>query len=342
VRRPASRGGWSRRGGGLRLLTGFMITGVALGLVLAGLASWRTGTYDDDIQRLPDALPTDPRARPAEDPGQNWLLVGSDLRGVPAADKWRPGGGAHADTIMLLHMPEEGGRAHLISFPRDLWVRVPGQGQAKINEAFERGGSSLLAETVEAISGVRIDHVAAVDFAGFKTMTDALGGVEVYLERPIHDPSNGWSWPAGRNHLDGGEALRFVRERKGLSGSDLDRVRQQHLFLKALADKAVDSGLMTNPLKLDGFLRAASGSLAVDSRTEFGTLRTLAVRLARIGPDRITFATLPTGSSAWIRDRNVLLPDEEGTEELFDALRDGDLDEYFDRHDLETEFGRSG
>jgi LCP family protein required for cell wall assembly len=318
-----------------------MIAGVTLGLAVTGLVSWRTGTYDRDIERLPDALPTGSRVRPPEDPGQNWLLIGSDLRGVPAEDKWRPGGGAHADTIMLLHMPEEGGRAYVISIPRDLWVDIPGQDEAKINAAFAHGGSRLLAETVEEISGVRVDHVAAVDFAGFETMTDALGGVEIHLDRPIHDPSNGWSWPAGRSHLDGDDALRFVRERKGLSGSDLERVRRQHAFLKALADKAVGSGMMSNPLKLDAFLRAASGSLAVDSETEFGTLRTLAVRLARIGPDRVSFVTLPTGPSAWIGDQNVLLPDEEGTDDLFDALLEEDLDEHLDEHDLETELGES-
>jgi LCP family protein required for cell wall assembly len=337
---PASRGrSLSRRGGstGLRLLAGFVIAGVTLGLAVAGLGAWRTGSYDDDIQRLPDALPSDSSSRPVADPGQNWLLIGSDLRGVPAADKWRPGGGAHADTIMLLHLPEGGGRAYVISIPRDLWVRVPGRDEAKINEAFAQGGSRLLAETVEAVGGVRLDHVAAVDFAGFKAMTDALGGVEIHLDRPVHDPSNGWSWPAGRNHLDGAEALRFVRERKGLTGGDLGRVQRQHAFLKALAEKATGSGLMTNPLKLDAFLRAASGSLAVDSETEFGTLRAMMLRLARIGPDRVSFVTLPTGSSAWIRDQNVLLPDEEDTEELFDALLDGELEEFLERHDLETD-----
>ncbi|WP_395105626.1 LCP family protein [Actinomadura sp. SCN-SB] len=344
---PSSRGrlrggSWSRRGRGLRLLTGFMIAGVTTALAVVALVSWRTGTYDRNIQRLPDALPTGSRERPAEDAGQNWLLVGSDLRGAPAADKWRPGGGARADTIMLLHMPEEGGRAYVISFPRDLWVDIPGGDEGKINSAFAKGGSRLLAETVESISGVRVDHVAALDFTGFKTMTDALGGVDIHLDRPIHDPSNGWSWPAGRNHLDGEEALRFVRERKGLSGSDLDRVRRQHAFLKALADKAADSGLMTNPWRLDAFLRAASGSLAVDSETEFGTLRTLALRLARIGPGRVTFVTLPTGASAWIDDQNVLLPDEEGTDGLFDALLDGDLEDHLDEHDLETDLDLEG
>jgi LCP family protein required for cell wall assembly len=334
--------GRKRRRRRIRLLTGVVAAAVALGLAAAGLASWRTGSYDRNIQRLPDALPRDLPARPPDDPGQNWLLVGSDMRGVPAAEKWRPGGGAHADAIMLLHMPERGGRAYVISFPRDLWVEIPGYRRAKISESFEYGAARLLAETVESISGVRLDHVAAIDFTGFKAMTDALGGVDIHLDSPIHDPSNGWSWPAGRNHLDGDEALRFVRERKGI-GSDLERVRkQQHVFLRALGEKAADSGIMTNPWKLDAFLRAATGSLAVDSETEFGTLRTLALRLARIGPDRVTFVTLPIGASAWIRDQNVRMPDEKGTEGLFEALNDGDLGDYVAQHDLKTEFDEAG
>jgi LCP family protein required for cell wall assembly len=339
--RPAFRGGgWSRRGRGLRLLAGFVIAGVLLGAAAVALTGWRTGTYDREIQRLQNALPPDSRQRPPPDPGQNWLLIGSDLRGVPAERKWRPGGGARADTIMLLHMPETGGRAYVISIPRDLWAQVPGRDRSKINEAFAHGGSRLLAETVESLGGVRIDHVAAVDFTGFKTMTDALGGVEIHLDEPIHDPSNGWSWPAGRNRLDGDEALRFVRERKGLSGSDLDRVRRQHAFLMALAEKAVGSGTLTSPFKLDAFLSAASRSLALDAGTEFGTLRSLAVRLARIGPERVSFVTLPTGGSGWIGDQNVLLPDEEASGALFDALREGRLEGHIDRHGLETDVDR--
>ncbi|MFI0352130.1 LCP family protein [Actinomadura sp. 9N407] len=330
-----ARGG--RHARSLRVLGILLGIGLLLGLGVTALAEWRTGTYDRSIQRLPDALPHDSGVRPVQDPGQNWLLIGSDLRGVPAADKWRPGGRARADTIMLLHMPERGGRAYLISVPRDLWAEIPGRDRGKINSAFAAGGSRLLAETVEALSGVRIDHVAAVDFTGFKAMTDALGGVEIHLDQPIHDPSNGWSWPAGRNVLDGEEALRFVRERKGLSGSDLDRIRRQQAFLLALGKKAADSGTLTSPWKLDAFLRAASGSLAVDSQTEFGTLRSLATRLARIGPERVSFVTMPTGGSAWIGDQNVLLPDPESRDGLFDALRDGRLEGYLERHDLENE-----
>jgi LCP family protein required for cell wall assembly len=225
----------------------------------------------------------------------------------------------------------------VISIPRDLWVQMPGRDRGKINSAFAAGGSRLLSETVEALSGVRIDHVAAVDFTGFKAMTDALGGVEIHLDEPIHDPSNGWSWPAGRNLLDGEEALRFVRERKGLSGSDLDRIGRQQAFLLALGEKASESGTLTSPWKLDAFLRAASGSLAVDAQTDFATLRSLAARLARIGPERVSFVTMPTGGSAWVGDQNVLLPDPEARDGLFDALLDGRLEGYLERHDLENE-----
>ncbi|GAA3937889.1 hypothetical protein GCM10023085_19030 [Actinomadura viridis] len=347
---PASRGGrrsprgtrWSRAGRA-RPLAGALVVVALVALGVVGLADWRAGVYDRDIQRLPDALPSDSGDRPAPDPGENWLLIGSDLRGVPAERKWRPGGTARADTIMLLHVPEDGGdRAYVISIPRDLWVDIPGRDRGKINSAFAAGGSRLLAETVEALGGVRVDHVAAVDFTGFKAMTDALGGVEVHLDRPIHDPTNGWSWPAGRNRLDGEDALRFVRERKGLPGGDLGRVRRQHAFLMAMAEKASDSGTLTNPFKLDAFLRAAVRSLAMDAGTEFGTLRALALRLARIGPGGVSFVTLPTGPSDWIGDQNVLLPDERAGDDLFDALLDGELDRHLDRHDLETDPERVG
>ncbi|WP_344956721.1 LCP family protein [Actinomadura miaoliensis] len=332
---------WSRRAGGGRLRRVLVRLGVAatvLAVVAFGVAVWRADSYDRRIQRLPEALPSH-AARPAaaDEPGQNWLLLGSDLRGVPARDKWRPGGRARADTIMLLHLPPDGRHAYVISIPRDLWTDIPGYPRAKINAAFAHGGPPLLAQTVQRMAGIRLDHVVAVDFAGFARMTDALGGVDVYLDAPIHDPSNGWSWPAGRNHLDGAKALRFVRERKGLSGSDLDRVKRQHAFLRAMADKAIDGGTLSNPVKLDAFLRAASESVAVDARTDFGTLRSLAMRLARIGPDRVTFVTLPTGPSAWIGGQNVLLPDRQRGKELFDALAGGRLREHVRRHGLETD-----
>ncbi|WP_225992819.1 LCP family protein [Actinomadura rudentiformis] len=300
------------------------LAGAVLFFAASALTAWRTASYDRNIQRLPDVFPEQRTSRPVPDPGQNWLLIGSDLRGDATEEKWRPGR-ARSDTIMVLHVPEGGHRAYVVSVPRDLWVEIPGWRHAKINVAFSRGGPALLTETVEELSGLRIDHVAVVDFAGFERMTDALGGVEIRLEQPIYDPTNGWSWPAGVNHLDGESALRFVRERKGLSGSDLDRVRRQQLFLRAMAEKAASTGTLRNPFKLDAFLSAASESLAVDSGTEFDTLRALALRLARIGPGRITYLTMPNGSSSWIDGQSVVLQDRERADRLFARMRSGSL-----------------
>ncbi|MFC7733943.1 LCP family protein [Actinomadura keratinilytica] len=324
-----------------RVLVRLGVAAAVLAVSAVGLAVWRADSYDRRIQRLPEALPSRAAPPAAAEAGQNWLLLGSDLRGVPARDKWRPGGRARADTIMVLHLPPDERHAYVISIPRDLWTDIPGHPRAKINAAFAHGGPRLMAQTVQQLAGIRLDHVVAVDFAGFARMTDALGGVDIYLDAPIHDPSNGWSWPAGRNHLDGARALRFVRERKGLSGSDLDRVRRQHAFLRAMAAKAVDGGTLRNPVKLDAFLRAASESVAVDDRTGLGTLRSLALRLARIGPDRVTFATLPTGPSAWIGGQNVLLPDPRRGRELFAALAAGRLREHVRRNGLATEIDLS-
>jgi LCP family protein required for cell wall assembly len=320
-----------------------VVVGVAVAALLAvgggaaALTTWRQETYDRNIQRLPDALPppTAP-ARPVADPGHNWLLVGSDLRGRSTPDKWRIGE-AHSDAIMLLHLPESGRRAYVISIPRDAWVAIPGRGMSKIKDAFAYGGARLLTETVEQLTRLRVDHVAAIDFQGFRQMTDALGGVEVELRYPVSDPSNAWSWPAGRNRMNGDQALRFVRERKGLPGSDVDRVKRQQAFLKAMAEQAASTGTLTNPVKLDRFLAAVSRSIAVDATADFGTLRGLGLRLAELGPENVTFVSVPIGSTAWVGDQNIVLLDTVVSDALFKAVREGRPHEFVEQRGLEND-----
>lgn len=309
----------------------------------AALASWRQNTYDRNIQRLHAALPSPAatqRRLPPADPGQNWLLVGSDQRGASTARKWRIGS-AHSDTIMLLHLPEEQkDSAYVISIPRDSYVNVPGHGMEKINESFARGGPLLLTETVQELTGIHIDHFAAIDFHGFKEMTDALGGVEIVLRHPIQDPSNGWSWPAGRNRLDGRSALHFVRERKGLPGADVDRVKRQHAFLKAMAEKAASTGTLSNPVKLDQFLQAVSRAVAVDDTANIATLRGLALRLNKVGPEGVTFVSVPVGRTAWVGEQNVALLNEALSQGLFEAIREDRVGSFVDRHDLQNDVDR--
>ncbi|CAM4221185.1 LCP family protein [Nocardiopsis rhodophaea] len=323
---------WRR---GFRIVVVLLATIALLGGAVVAVGLWRLLTLDGNIDRIPDALPSGRMAR-SGDPGEVWLLVGSDLRGDSTAENWRAGE-SHADTIIVLHAPQGADRAHLISIPRDAWVDVPGHGPDRISNAFRRGGARLLVETVERETGVIIDHVAVIDFQGFERTTDALGGVEVHLVEPVHDPSNGWSWPAGTNRMSGEEALRFVRERKGLPSGDRDRIKRQQAFLKAMATKVSSAELRTDPVRLDAFLEAASGSLAVDEGAGMTTLRAMGARLLEVGPEGMTFLSLPISGTDWIDGKNVAYLDEAVKRDVFDALRDGSLDTYVGEYGLEND-----
>ena len=207
-------------------------------------------SLDKDLART-DAFAELTDGRPAKTVSGtlNILLVGSDSRDpdapVDRASKWR------ADTIIVMHIPSSHDRAYLVSIPRDLYVPIPasadaecGSGRrAKINASFAFGGLPLAVRTVECFTDVHIDHVMAIDFAGFKEVTDALGGVELTVERDItsiHKPYR--KFKKGVNHMNGAEALDWVRQRKQFPDGDFARMRHQQEFLRALMDKAVSTG----------------------------------------------------------------------------------------------------
>ncbi|MFW5419892.1 LCP family protein [Nocardiopsis sp. CNT-189] len=309
---------------------------VVIALLVA--VAWRLDTYDRNIERLGGAVPEE-QGRPGDDPGENWLLIGSDMRGDTAPGRWRSGE-AHADVIMLLHVPEEEDRAYVVAIPRDSWVDIPGHGRDKIAEALGAGGPRLLTEAVEELSGVRVDHFAAVDFAGFEEMTDALGGVTIDLPHEVYDHTNGWYWEAGENHMDGAEALRFVRERKGLDGSDTGRIKRQQVFLRAMAEKVAGEEVRGDPRRLDAFLLAASGAVAVDEDTTMGMMRALVLRLVGIGAENTAFMSLPVEATGWEGERNVVYLDEEVADGVFERIREGGLAGYMAEHDLEHEAER--
>ncbi|WP_039820062.1 LCP family protein [Nocardiopsis halophila] len=318
-----------------RMLVPALLCCLAVAVTLAIAVAWRADVYDRNIGRIPDAVP-DEGGRPVDDPGENWLLIGSDMRGESTADKWREGE-ADADVIMLLHVPEGEARAYVVAISRDAWVDIPGHGEGKIADAYSEGGPKLLTQTVEDLGGVRVDHFAAVDFAGFEAMTDALGGVVIDLPYEVYDPTNGWYWEAGENHMDGEEALRFVRERKGLSGSDLDRIERQQVFLRAMAEKAVSEEVRGDPSRLDAFLVAASESVAVDEDTTMGMMRGLMMRLVGIGPEGTVFMMLPASSTGWEGEQNVVYLDEEIVSGVFQRVREGELMPYITEKGLENE-----
>ncbi|MEU8800325.1 LCP family protein [Spirillospora sp. NPDC048819] len=297
--------------------------GLALGVALllgAGLYLLQ-GAYDDEVKRIAGAMPTAAGRPSSTGRGENWLLIGSDRR----ADM--PSMGARADTIMLVHLSGNGERVSVIAIPRDGWVPVPGHGTTKINAAFAHGGPALLIRTVEQLTRVRVDHYAALDFRGFVEMTDALGGVDVTITKRTHDPMHDRTWEAGRQHLDGTEALDFVRQRWNLPGGDLDRIKRQQAFLHALADKALDT---RNPIKIDRFIRAASRSVTVDGSVTSGTLRGLARRL--LDTSLLEYLTAPVEKMDRRGDQSVVLLDENGARELFTAVREDRVGDYVSRN----------
>ena len=156
----------------------------------------------------------------------------------------------------------------MIHFPRDLYVDIPGPRKNKINAAYAFGGEPLLVQTMEKLLKIRIHHVARTNFEGFKNMTDAVGGVRVYAEEASNgNSSNGGpvAIKKGWNHLDGEQALAFVRERNTLSEGDISRGRRQLAFIKALLLEATSSrDTVANPLNVARLADAATENLVVD------------------------------------------------------------------------------
>ncbi|MCP9950144.1 LCP family protein [Actinomadura madurae] len=310
-----------RNWGGRRVAFGCGGLLVGLLLVMGGGLYLLQRAYDGEVDRVSGALPTGAGRPSSSGRGENWLLIGSDRR----ADM--PSMGARADTIMLVHLSGRGDRVSVVAIPRDGWVPVPGHGRTKINAAFAYGGPALLVRSVEQLTRVRVDHFAALDFGGFVTMTDALGGVDVTITKKTFDPMHDRTWEAGRQHLNGVEALDFVRQRWNLPGGDLDRIKRQQAFLHALAAKALDT---RNPIKIDRFIRAVTRSVTVDDSVTAGTLRGLAQRL--LGTSLLEYVTAPVAGTAERDGQSVVLLDEDRSRELFTAVREDRVGDYVARN----------
>src|SRR6185437_9099672 len=128
-------------------------------------------------------------------------------------------GQGRTDAIMLLHIAGDRRSATVVSIPRDSWVDIPGQGKKKINAAYAIGGPALLVRTIEQLTQIRIDHFAIIDFYGFKSIINAIGGVDVNVARTTTDVFHD-TLHKGVNHLNGQQALNYVRERHNLPGGD--------------------------------------------------------------------------------------------------------------------------
>ncbi|MFF4351513.1 LCP family protein [Streptomyces sp. NPDC001530] len=218
--------------------------------------------------------------RPDAGEGTNYLIVGSDSRaGMSAEEKKKlhtgSADGKRTDSMMILHTGDNG--STLISLPRDSDVEIPtfvgsdsgktykGSGRhVKLNAAYAEDGPELLVRTIEYNTGLRIDHYVEIGFAGFANIVDAVGGVDMTLDKGFKDKYSGADFKAGKQTLNGEQALAFVRTRHAFAASDLERTKNQQKFLAALAHQVATPSTVLNPFKLYPTMSAGLDSLTVD------------------------------------------------------------------------------
>jgi LCP family protein required for cell wall assembly len=307
-RRPARRKPrWGRRIG---------IAFLVLILLIAGGLVW----MDFSLNRV-TAIEDYP-GRPAEAAGTNWLIVGSDSReGLTEEQKAElttgDAGGKRTDTILVAHIPDNDTPPTLLSIPRDSQVDVPGHGSNKINAAFSLGGAPLLVKTVEAKTGLRIEHYAEISFGGFADIVNAVGGVEMDIPEEMHDTKTGVTIPAGHQTLNGTQALGFVRMRYSSSTprSDLDRVVNQRKFIGALAGEVASPGTLLNPFTLFPVIGGITDALTVDDGDHLWNLASLGMAMSGISDGSTVTGTVP------VTDSSAKNWDETKSKQLFDALR---------------------
>jgi LCP family protein required for cell wall assembly len=251
----------------------------------------------------------------------NYLLIGTDRRPGDTNPEQR------ADTILIVHVPAGLRQAYLVSIPRDLLVAIPAAngyagGQDKINAAYEHGGggesgAQLLSATLARLTGLRFDGAALVDFSGIRQVVDLLGGVRMCVDREVRSIHTNRVFSPGCRQMNGAEALDYVRQRYDLPGGDYDRQRHQQQLLRAMLDRAGETRLRTNPVKLDQVIRAVGDSLTVD--TNGVALEDLLFALRGLPPDALKGVQVPSYPQVIDEVSYVVL--DNGGNGLFDAVR---------------------
>jgi LCP family protein required for cell wall assembly len=260
----------------------------------------------------------------------NYLLLGSDARDT------NPSMGQRSDTIIVVHVPASMDRAYLISIPRDLRVTIPadpahnfGGSTEKINAAFNYGGGGtggfqLMSRTLTNLLGIRFDGAAIINFDGFRHVVGIMGGVDMcvdQLTRSIHTHA---VYQPGCQHLAPWQALDYVRQRETLPDGDFDRQRHQQQFLKALFEQALSRGVASNPIKLDGIIRAVGNSLTVD--TNGVPLDELVFSLRAVQPSTLVGIKLPSYPTM-IGNTSYVLP-YPGAGSLYRAIAQDTVDSW--------------
>ncbi|MGW2342942.1 LCP family protein [Streptomyces sp. NPDC001661] len=333
---PTSRRGGRSRARVKKRRTGRIVLLVLLVLVLAGAGSayYLYSRLDNNLHGvdLDKALGTD---RPEKLPtsGQNILVLGSDSRaGANASLGTGKVAGARSDTALVMHIPEGRTRATAVSIPRDTLVTrpectkedgssLPSAKRVMFNSVYSLAGPACVVKTVEAMSGIRMDHFLEIDFSGFKGLVDSIGGVTVTVDKPIHDKSSGLDLGAGTHKLDGTQSLAFVRTRHGVGdGSDLGRIGLQQEFMIALLSEIKKQDLLGSPTKTYKIADSLTESLTTDSGlASLTSLGKFARSMNGVDPASMETIMLPVAYDKTDPNRVVAAEPQAGT--LWKAIR---------------------
>jgi LCP family protein required for cell wall assembly len=324
----------SLRAFGQRVLVAFLIC--VLVTVVTGVA---VGRAEDAKVKKIRVVRIDPSLLRA---GNNYLIVGSDTRSFvkSASDASAFGSaesqsGQRSDTMMVVHIDPGKHTGVLVSFPRDLWVPIPGHGTQKINAAFAFGGAQLAIKTIEQDFDIPISHYLEVDFAGFRDIVNAIGGVKIFFPAPARDHNSGLNIPtAGCITLDGNAGLAYVRSRyyefekdgqwQSDPTSDLGRIERQQYFIRSVATTAIHK-VMSDPLRASGIADKSVAALSRDQKLSSSDLRALVFAFRNPDPTAFPMSTLP--ATGGFRDnQSVLLLDSAAAAPMLARLRGEAID----------------
>lgn len=324
-----------RRRRGRKVVVGILVGAI---LLVAGTVGfyWVLGNQAlDKVQRDPSALPSEYKGRPpqAQNGAINIVLIGSDKKEDSPMGR--------SDVLMLLHVNPAHNKVYLLSFPRGMAVNIPGVGMHRIGSAFENGGAAMTLRVMEQVTGVRMDHVAQVDFAGFVGLTTLIGGVTVY--NPTESDSRGYHFPKGNINLMGEAALVYCRERYDLPHSDLSRTERHRAVMKAILLKLMRPEVIANPVTFSQVAQSISQFVKVDSSMTSDWMRNtaLSMRISSGDDIRMLQAAHITEERSFPERPGVSMQvwDKAQMAELSDALRNDKMDAYYAKYKNQPPIG---
>lgn len=318
---------------GQGLLRGVALSATAVLLFGVSFVGWVTQRLDSNLDTvdITDLVGAPAKAVATPDPEDpsagrpvNILVLGSDYRDAAAMEQEGAiTAGMRADTTIVVHISTDRSRVEAVSIPRDSLVAIPScvvsdgsstkaRKRDLINSAFATGwdaggdvrsAAACAVRTVQDNTGLVIDHVVVVDFAGFQAMVNAIGGVDICIPKDMHDSYVGLNLTAGQQLLTGEDAFKFARSRHNNigNGSDIDRIGNQQRLIAAIVNQVLSREVLTDLTKLVPFLSAATASLTTD--LDLASITGMAYNLRAIDANGITFMTIPWAPAASDADR---------------------------------------